>query len=161
MHFSSQLRERRESMGFTQAEAALKAGLSLPFLQLIEGSQANPSLRNVESLCRALGLVIEIRAVEPDWVALAAMGVPLSSRPPRLAWRHEASERELRLAHSFCRQTLGFNREREAIEAYLMALRDHFPSRYRVFRKLELPKVVSGRHIKLKRISVAALGELF
>ncbi len=52
--FGRRLRSARRSSGWTQAELAEKADLSLDMIGQIERGQVNPSFKTIEALCDAL-----------------------------------------------------------------------------------------------------------
>ena len=56
--YSSVLRARRNELGLTQVQLAVKADLSLGTVALIERSQQNPTLKSLVTLAEAVGLKI-------------------------------------------------------------------------------------------------------
>lgn len=151
----------RQALGLTQVELAVQARVALATLQALEAGKANPGWDTLSRLGEVLGLRAAITSLPADWDLLVRAGVPLSetdraaadAAPPRIAsvfrewvraWMGSASERE-----------------REALQGYVVALRDHFPSFFTeewkrsaaVGQALRLP--VTGRIVKLRRIAIA------
>ena len=59
------VRDRREAMGLTRQRLAQVSGISLRFLNDVEGGLANPSVLKLQALAQALGTSIETLFVEP------------------------------------------------------------------------------------------------
>jgi len=170
MRISQSIRDARRSLGISQTALAVRAGVSLATLQNIEANRANPALSTLEKLLEplSLGLVVEPRRA--DWEALIALGLPLTGGRPRDI---RATEESLlghvhRAALDLARQPDIPDRERktECLQALLLAIRSHFPSRYRrwffrspLIRDL-VPDELSGRLIKLSRIAREPLAEI-
>jgi transcriptional regulator with XRE-family HTH domain len=156
-------------LGISQLELSHLSRVSLATIQNLEAGRANPSLRILAPILRALGLELDLVETNADWDLLIDHGLPLS--------KHGSGEQaptavsllqHLRLAARDVdrgRITAGAERKRESLDALLLALKTSFPSRYRkwfgrspLFERLT-PKRPSGRVIKLKRIAEARLGE--
>lgn len=181
------IRDSRTGLGMTQFELAHKANISLALVQLIEAGKGNPSLSTLDSILKALSLKMEIRSRPARWDLLARYGVPLmeetaltrgtgQSRPQA---RSQAGSRaqsftaevieELRLAcRELTRQTDGNDRKKEAIQAFLLAIKSHYPTFYAdnlaPFRSIHsfLPGIskrapITGRIIKLRRQALAII----
>lgn len=163
MHISKTILERRKQLGLTQAQLSKISEVSIPFIQLIERGQANPSLESTRSLLSQLGLKFEIQEQEPHWDDLSKIGVPIGTPDKHIRWNDTKSEALIRQAYVFVITHPQFSRERDALEAYLLAIRDHYPGKFRKFKNLErhLPKKYSGRIIKLRRIAIAYLAQIF
>jgi len=138
------------------------SGVSVPFIQQVESGRANPSVNTASALLSSLGLAFQITSLPPDWKVLSKLGVPIAEQPKQIEWHGKKSEVSLRMAYSFVLKNKNFVREREAIESYLIAIRDHYPTFFRRFKDLapDLPKTLSGRLIKLRRISLGYLGKV-
>jgi y4mF family transcriptional regulator len=54
------VRKRRQSLGLTQLELAELAGVGTRFVHEIERGSANPRLRGLLDVCKALGLDLTI-----------------------------------------------------------------------------------------------------
>ena len=168
--FGRSFKEARTLQGFTQSELSARSGVSLPAIQIIERGDGNPSAETLSRLSDALGLVLELRAKNADWDLLALCGAPLTQITPRPSIR--ASRRLLRDQVLLAAAELSIkspipDRERkmEALQAVLVALRDHYPAIFKSeFSKAELvqklmPKDLSGRIVRLRRLALANLAE--
>ena len=170
MSIDQTIRYTRRSLGISQTDLAVRAGVSLATLQNLEAGRANPSLSTLERLLEPLGLGLEVQPREADWEAVAALGLPLRGQGPRGLPVDEASllNHIHRAALDLARQPDLPDRERksECLQALLLAIRSHFPSRYkRWFRRSPLirdllPNELSGRLIKLSRIARQPLAEI-
>ncbi len=58
--FGSQIKEAREKMVLTQAEAAKKAGMTVNYFAMIERGEVNPSFEKMKNIARVLKLKITI-----------------------------------------------------------------------------------------------------
>jgi len=164
------IRRRRRVLGLTQSVLADRAGLSLATIQNVEAGRANPSLSTLSKILAPLGLEIDVRAEPADWDALAGLGVPLTASaarppdgsPPDLRVHVRRAAFELRTGDG----SRGGDRRREALQAFLLALKTHFPSRYAAWfvdcpEVLDLvPSAPSGRVIKLTRVAKERLAGL-
>jgi len=165
----TKLREQRNALGLSQVELCTAAGVSLATVQKLEAGRANPSLRTLRRLLEPLGLGLELGPVKAQWDALTSLGLPMTSespasiRPTGLVLRRQLLLAALELEQAGDSEDLG--RERESLQALLLALETHFPSRYRswVARSPLLsalaPSVPSGRLIKLARLAKQRLAE--
>lgn len=161
MSYSQVIRNARQALGLSQSKLAQKANLSLLSIQNIEAERGNPSISTLLSIFEALGIQIRFEPKKADWDVLIACGVPLSasrgSRPLNLSIEQLVEQLPLAVLNF---QT---EREQEALQAFLMALRDHYPSLFKKhFAKLVqnrglLPKVPNGRVIKLRRLALERL----
>ena len=163
------VRGTRRAVGMSQVELAVESGLSLATVQNIEADRANPSLSTLRGVLEPLGLTLTVEPEEADWYALAALGLPLAgSTTP--GPRDPASLRRLiqRAALEIDRhpEAADAERKREALQALLLAIRRHFPTRFRSwFRRSSLilglvPSEPTGRIVKLSRIALAPLAEI-
>lgn len=57
---AKQVKEAREKKGLTQAEVALKAGITPNYLAMIERAEANVSLEKLDKIGKALGITFKI-----------------------------------------------------------------------------------------------------
>ena len=167
----ARLREARQDLGLTQAALAARAGVSLATVQNVEAGRANPSLATLRKVLAPLALDFGVRPQSVDWDVLAGIGVPLSrSRraargvdPAGLPGLVRRAARELAAGGG---ASAGVERKREALQAYLLALRLHFPTTWRRVRHGRpevgrmLPSRPSGRVIKLARVAVRRLAEV-
>jgi len=159
---------KRKSLGLSQVALSARSGVSLPTLQRIESGKANPSLGTLELLASALDLQLSCHDVFVDWDELAAYGLPL--QPQEI--RHVRKTREnfvmamCRVCSSFEQDRLvpDFSRKREALIGTLLAVKLHYVDLYKelcvrcsLVEQL-LPRVIEGRHIKLKRLALAQIG---
>jgi len=149
------LKSIRKESGLAQQELAYHAGISLAHLQNIESGVAVPTITVLEKIYSALGFKLTFLQDEISYDELISFGVPLSGdeknvRQPQ--WRDLSFvlKRELMKA----KRTKN-SRVVDAIEAYLLALKTHFPKldNERTF-KLLYPQKINGHHIKLRRIAI-------
>jgi transcriptional regulator with XRE-family HTH domain len=159
---------RRRALGLTQSALARRAGISLATLQNVEAGRANPALGTLRRILGPLGLRLTMAPDETDWDVLAGLGVPLAvERASMPRPTEELPVRVRRAARSLASgEAGGDERKREALQAFLLALRGHFPSTWRrwfadapAVRALA-PREPSGRVIELSRISRERLAEL-
>ena len=151
----------------SQAELAGEGGVSLATIQNIEADRANPSMSTLRSVLEALGLTLSVEPEKADWEALAAFGLPLSGGSGPLLPEDPATLRLhiQRAAFELSRNpaTPDRERKRECLQALLLAIHHHFPTRFELwFRRSRLirdllPEVVTGRLIKLERIALSSL----
>lgn len=158
----SHIRGLRLELNLTQSDLAEASGVSLPFIQRIEQDRVNPSYSIVTALLNALGQEISIVAKPIDWDFLAACGVAvMPSQTLALIPSQEQLVQALR--HAFVHTSrMSDSRERMALEAWLLAVRDHFPKFLQMhfekkFIAAHFPKVISGKHLKLRRMSLDRL----
>ena len=159
----------RRDRGMTQVALSAEAGVSLATVQNIEAGTANPSLATMRKLFGALGLRLGVRPDAADWGLLASLGLPLATGEShqRRADIHDVPEQVSQAALELSDGEEGEARHRklESLQAFLLALRQHFPSTYRewfgsvpIVREL-VPQEPSGRLIKLARVARARLVE--
>lgn len=180
MKIGQPIRETRRSLGVSQAALAAQAGVSLATLQNIEAGRANPSISTLEKLLAPLGLGLAVKPRSDSWDVLAALGQPRLGLPrlnPPVADHGIGGVRtveESLLDHIHLaaldleRQPESPDHERrtECLQALLIAIRSHFPSRYtRWFHRSPLirdlvPDEPTGRLIKLSRIARQPLAEI-
>lgn len=158
-------------LGISQVELSSFAQVSLATVQKLEANRANPSLQTLQRLLGPLGLELELTRVGAQWDTLAGLGLPLTSEAPvRIRTTEEALRRHLLLAALELEQaghsgTGDLDRKRESVQALLLAIETHFPSRYRAWvAKSPLlsalaPSSPSGRVIKLARLARQKLSE--
>lgn len=159
--FAERIRHRRQQLGFSQAQLAQLARVSLPTIHNIESGRSNPCYAVLSQVLETLGLALQFSPRPADWDYLAACGVPLTSkgsREPPLAKRF-AAELTYALAEAIA-GTLD-ERSRLALTATLIALRDHYPSTFSRFSKSpylkQLLKVTDPRLLKLRRLALSGL----
>jgi len=162
MNIGSTVRKARRNLGYSQAELARHAGVGVATLQNIEGNRANPSINTLLAIFKVLGVGVRLeikKAAARDWDEMAFLGCPIKAQRD-LAGAKPASRSVL------CEILRGldpvdFNgREAKAIAAWLVALRDHFPSvwidtpaRLRAWASNQVP------NLKLRRIALSRLAE--
>lgn len=164
MSILAHLVKRRKEMGLTQMELGQRSGVSLPTIQNIEAGEANPSLQTLQSLGDVLGMEIVLHPLKPDWQELGSCGLPLLQDSERAL----PPPSENSLLKNLNRAILAppeDERTLEALQALLLALQTHYPSFYKshlsknpLAQKFQVKKV-SGRLVKLARLSRAKLGE--
>lgn len=163
------VRKTRRSIGMSQTELAVESGVSLATVQNLEADRANPSVATLGKILEPLALTLTALPSGADWSVLAAMGLPLRGRTgggPRDA---RSLRRHIQCAALEVSRDAGLpDRERkvECLQALLLAIHRHYPSRFRAwFRRSALirdllPKDPDGRAIKLSRIALAPLSEI-
>ena len=164
------IREGRQELGLTQPALAARAGVSLATIQNVESGRANPSRSTLRKILAPLALEVGFRPRAADWDGLADLGLPLSRSG---AIRRDVDPSELpglvRCAAGELAATgipEGAERKREALQAFLLALRLHFPTTWRQVRRGRpevgrlLPSRPSGRVIKLARLAARRLAEV-
>lgn len=166
----STIRGMRRAAGLTQATLAHRAGVCLATLQKIEAGTANPALATLRKLLAVLGLDLEAKPRAVDWGALVRLGLPL--RGDRVAGgdadpaRLPVLVRQAALALASQAEQGAAERYRDALQAFLFALRAHFPTTYRRHfagcPQVEAltPTRPTGRGIKLGRIAKQRLAEV-
>ncbi len=78
MNIAEIIRKRRKTHGLSQIELAVKSGVSLPTIQLLEAGKGNPTLEILKKLERALGFTLEVSEEEPDWALLQKWILPVT-----------------------------------------------------------------------------------
>jgi transcriptional regulator with XRE-family HTH domain len=166
------LRSHRVEIGLTQSALARKARVSLATVQNVEAGRANPAMATVKRILDQVGMTIAWKPRATDWDALATLGLPLRPTRPGKGRRPARSARSLRgllmpaLAEvRSSRDADDRERKTEALQALLLAIRDHYPSVYR--RRLAglplvrrfVPVEPTGRVVRLSRMARAMLGE--
>jgi transcriptional regulator with XRE-family HTH domain len=177
--FAPLLKSRRTRLGLTQVTLAHASGVSLPTIQNLEAGRGNPSLSVLEPLFAALELKIEIHERAVDWNLLARLGVPITSDGSEASAdspQKKGDRSAALLMNELKRAAFELNgqsedperpRKRDAVQALLLALHDHFPAFYKaqcesvpvLHELLPARKEITGRIIKLRRIAIANLVE--
>ncbi len=153
------LKHRRMALGFSQSQLAHRASLSLASIQKIERGSVSPRWESLEDLLQSLSLNFSISEKEINLDALAAIGVPIAQKNDV----HETFELSESIRLIIFQFTHFPERVQEAIEAFVLALKLHFPSQfqklYRENKKIVelLPSKIDGRMIKLSRIAKSNL----
>lgn len=164
------IKHTRHEKGLSQQQLASFSGISLASLQAIESGKSNPSLFLLEKILKTLGLDLKLSTKSADWELLCFWGVPLTSeKVKRTSNRDEFFNELIQACLEIQGQDIhveGVLRKKEAVQAMLLALQTHWPHYYKLLSKAPVikamtPKEVSGRHIKLRRVCLARLGELF
>lgn len=164
---SDWIRQRRQALGLTQTQLAVKANMSLPTLQNLEAGKGNPSWDILTKLCQSLGYSIHFRPRAVNWSDLSQIGVPVTDNKSNENFDLAQGLFEFKIAlHEFVNMSASFNeRQREAFCGFLWALRDHYPSRFAKFKKVisskdldqHIKKFPLGRMIKLRRLALAQI----
>jgi len=163
---SDRIKFYRQLMGYTQMELAYLSTISLPSIQNIESKKANPSLDTLERIFNILNIDVQLAIKPVDWNMLSALGIPVTATV-RLKHFILTSEKLIEFLKKAC-LSLKYtkdvdDRKKEAIEATLVAIRDHYPTLF--FNKIKksslllefCPTTLTGRHIKLRRQALSAL----
>jgi transcriptional regulator with XRE-family HTH domain len=168
VELQERIRRHRTLLGLTQVELASRSGVSLPTIQQLERGKSNPSWDTLEKLGRVLRFQAELRPPVINWEAWASLGVPLLAKPQETPRTNAPSQMRSKLEALLDPTLIALSfeakeREREAFEGFLLALALDYPETFQTLKKrhrlLEhfLPKELSGRHIKLKRIATSVL----
>ena len=163
--YAKQVKVLRKQMGLSQVELSQLAGISLPSLQNIEAEHANPSIKTLSAVLDILGQRLTVEASCADWDALSCCGAPITKHKSAANIRPiaEILIRELRKAAVELSLTEGESRKKDAFIALAQALVDGYPSLARSWHLsapiFSLPKSLSPRQIKLRRIALQALSE--
>ncbi len=110
---------------------------------------------------------------EPDWKILSVFGMPINIvQTGKSGITYTMVFNNIILASEFLTETrynLDYNRHYDAFKAMLLALKIHYPSKYSEIEKktgsdlnaLFDLNIISGRDIKLQRISLSEISEFF
>ena len=153
----------------SQVTLAGMSQVSLPTIQNLEADRGNPSIDILEKLGAILGLSFRIDSSVLNWNLLAHFGVPVWSSRSKVSCSDNLAIFfcELRRAIVWSSENPGYEREKEALFATVIAIRDHFGTTYskylsdleRDFESLQsfyrLP--MTGRIIQLRRQALARL----
>lgn len=141
---------------------ATMSGVSLAFIQKIEGGKANPSLEVITKLLDQFGVSLELTLEPPDLSVLYALGVPIVA-PKRSKLRPTKDiARSMLIKSCLYLRAHTDQRLQLAVEAWLLAIKMEFPNFFKKelaspLTKLFLPKEITEQHIKLKRIATETI----
>ncbi|MGE4234449.1 MAG: helix-turn-helix domain-containing protein [Bacteriovoracia bacterium] len=168
------IRLARKNLALSQVSLSALSGVSLPSIQNIEASKANPSLSTVEQLFSALGLRLRFEFKKASWQTLSELGLPLwtkkSNGIKKTTNKSQAliqGIREACMELSYSNESSkedDFLRKKESIQALLLALKTHYPSFYKkhisspLTENFDVEKP-SGRLKKLRRQALAMVAE--
>jgi transcriptional regulator with XRE-family HTH domain len=157
-----ELKQLRHEYKLSQFELAQESGVSLPTIQKIESGQANPTLEVMEKIFSVLGLQLQVQCPAVDMDRAIAFGVPLTGKKNSSVILNKNT---LKIeARKWIQQLIGgkFNeREEDALIAFFLALKLHFPDFYQksistpLIEKQLKSKMFEGRIIKLYRIALS------
>ncbi len=161
-----QLKLHRKKVNLSQFQLAQQSGVSLPTIQNIEAQKSNPTMAIVEKLLAPLGLELIIQNLEWDRQKAIDLGVALSAakKSKRMPSKDELILESKKWIHLIDSQELE-PREKEALVAFLMAIKDGFTSFYKqwiqcpTFDELIKQHRKNEKVIKLRRISLSYLGQ--
>ncbi|MBI4042547.1 MAG: helix-turn-helix transcriptional regulator [Deltaproteobacteria bacterium] len=161
MKLSEIIRKRRKARRLSQIELAVKSGVSLPTIQLLEGGRGNPTLEVLKKLERALGFTLEVSEEVPDWALLQKWILPVTLVEDQEISPEKPSPRKLLSQLWEAVEALGqIENERvaEGIAAALYALRRYYPLLFSYFSDGGMANRIftqysKGRMIKLSRIA--------
>lgn len=170
-----QIKERRQSMGYSQIKLAQLAQVSLPTIQNIEAGKANPTLDIIEKIGHVLGYSVQIQVAPIQWSVLIQAGLPLFADTSTASDKNASLmsltplsvQTELRKAFlALTNKTSQLSlRQTEATLSLALAIFQHYPTVYKKYSTilpekklmLLLHKNNIGRLIKLRRLSLANL----
>lgn len=167
--------------GLSQFELARLSNVSLASIQNMEAGIGNPTLSTVTSVSKVLGLKVELKTVPADWKLFAKCGAPImevlngrlgkgyqSAKPNADMLIRCILDVSLELMDNIIIEngnTFDFERKKDALQAILLALHDHYPTDFKnvvmkspVVKSL-YPKKVTGRLLKLRRLALASIAE--
>lgn len=156
----------RQGLGYSQAQLAQMASVSLPTVQNLErGVATNPSIEVLEKIAHVLGLEIQIKLKDADWDLLAVCGAPLQTLADS---KKKVSKENLIQAVRECANEIASGKEiadrerkEKALSALISAIHDYYPSFYKKHfsRAHAIEKITAngydGQIIKLRRIALA------
>lgn len=169
MRLYEDLKKRRHDFGITQLQLSLLSGISLPMIQLIESGEGNPSIKTLTKALHALGLNLNLTEESANWDLLVLCGVPIyAEKNYNISPSDNLLISQLRIAVKELNKKKDNKdgeilRKREAVEAVLLALKNHYPTFYKNrisnFKEIRdfTPKEITERHIKLVRLSTPLL----
>lgn len=173
MDIKQVLKKQRQGLGISQSHLAQLSGLSLASIQNMEAGKSNLSISNLASLLEVLGFDLKLVRRQVEWEKLVCYGLPIlpatsleGAGVPEIECLEKllvgACAEFIQQEKPESRKSL---REREALQAMILALRDHFPKffnerlkAYKVIQQL-IPRTeeISGKLVKLRRIAVSYL----
>ncbi|MFK8137982.1 MAG: helix-turn-helix domain-containing protein [Bdellovibrionales bacterium] len=174
VNIEENLKKQRQILGLSQSSLAQLSGLSLASIQNMEAGKANLSISNLASLLEVLGFDLKLVRRQVEWEKLISYGLPiLPANPVEKQIGTDLSVLESLLVNA-CAEFIQRDgqknprkhlREREALESMMFAIKSHFPSFYKGLERykavLDLtPEVITGKHIKLRRIALENLREV-
>lgn len=161
MNISKILRLARQQKKMTQMEVARRSQISLATIQNIEADRANPEWDTLSALFKTLQLKIEFHNSPLDWSKLATLGCPILVDTKN----HSANVTELKetlISLDLSQHSEEFEeRQLQALVAWLSALRDHYPSLWKLApsaTKKWLTETTTPLSIKLRRSALSQLG---
>ena len=169
MSIGEELKKQRQALQLSQSHLSQLSGLSLASIQNMEAGKANWSISNLAAVLEVLGFELKLETRLPEWDRLIDFGLPVLAEGARERAGYLPIECLERLLVGACAQLLrqtnqqgaAYLREKEALQALLMALQEHYPSFYRQhlsnYKILKVfyprPEEMSGKLIKLRRIA--------
>jgi len=157
-------RDHRKTMGLTQAELAQKSGVSIPWIQLIEKGEGNPSLQILNRIAEVFGIQVTFSQPQADWGALSELGVPIlktTQSQPLLNLNSELLIFHLKRALI----SEMSEREKHAVYSTLLALSHHYPQHIQKeptlknFLNQHSLQLDHGQVIKLRRLALASISK--
>jgi len=157
------VKSTRQQKGLTQMQVASEAKVSLATLQNLEAGRANPELHTLETILKVLGLDLVVHPKKPDWNILIHHGLPLLTENSLPVRAHvDSLIEELRRLSLHLPRLRKRGREADALIALIWGVHDHYPSLWdQLDEDLKTwwsKQRREGRHLKLRRISLAKLG---
>ena len=166
INIGQMVKKARTDVGLSQQRLASLSGVSLPTIQNIEYEKANPSWSIAQKILCVLGYDVSINAKVIDWDRLARYGVPISSiNEVKIPSHIDTLELIEHLAEIYVVYKNLDQRKKDAVEAFILALNQHYPSffnkmleYYPTISKM-LPENITARHIKLRRQALAIISK--
>ncbi|MBI2027054.1 MAG: helix-turn-helix domain-containing protein [Deltaproteobacteria bacterium] len=169
MNVASFVKQRRKSLGLTQMQLAITAGVSLPTVQNLEAGKTNPTIKLFEKITSSLGCSMDVNSLQPDWDYLIHYGLSVSSiqeasKDQTFSFQHFAQEIIKATDDVMLHQQA--ERFKEALLALLCTLQIHYPTYFDYFFSQNQKilyfmkqKMDRGRIIKLSRMSLAVISK--
>lgn len=167
------IKELRNTKNLSQREFARLVNISHRQIQRIENNQSDITLSKFCNILQRFGLDLKVAAKEPDWNVLYNFGLPLNiSNKKKRKYGYNTVVQNIVLASYFLldnRHNVIYMRHYDSFKALLLALRIHYPSKYRKieddynidFSNLFDLNNVQGKHIKLRNISIFYISIFF
>lgn len=156
------LKELRQSLGLTQADVSRLSRVSLPLIQKLEYEEANPSWKTLEKIGNVLGFDITLSPKKADWNLLISAGVPLHGYK-EFNGKITLPALVMHVKNAWGQDNLD-PRHREAIAAFVLAIKRHYPSVWRrYFHSIDyddIPDVQAGRLLKLSEMALDKLARI-
>jgi transcriptional regulator with XRE-family HTH domain len=167
------LKGLRKKNNLSQRGLAAASGISFRQIQRIEYAQSDITLKKLTGLLGKFGFEIKITSKEPDWDALISFGLPANmSGIKNKKYKYSEILKNIICASRFLSENkhdMNYARRYDAFKAMLLALKTHYPARFREIEQKHFAdlshtfqlKKIEGRHIKLRNICLGGMSGYF